>query len=184
MTLGDALQRVERSRHQHHQRDPGALGRGPEPVRGAVGKPRPLLIGMEGESHAQHARLLSPVRDERPALRPLDREAAHHGEAPGMQACRLEREVVAITLPRGRDDHHPADAGAVHLGEQHLAGHQIRLLRALRTARRPRPRRRVRAPDVHLRIDDEHVAILCVARLGRRDPSPATSCGSYCCVAV
>jgi len=115
---------------------------------------------VEGEAHAEHARLLFPVRYKRAALRSLDREPPHHGEALGMKARRLERQIVAITLPRRRHDHDPAHPRRVHLGQQHVLGHGIRLLRALRPAGRPRPVRRVRAPDVHLRVDDEHANIL------------------------
>src|SRR5882724_4019995 len=83
------------------------LGRRPEPVRRAVREPGALEIGVKGEAHAEHARLLLPVRAEGAAHRALDREPPHHGEAPGMQARRLERQIVAITFPRGRNDHDP-----------------------------------------------------------------------------
>jgi len=49
-----------------------------------------------------------------------------------------------------------AHPGRVHLAEQHVFGDGIRLLDLMRAARRPWPVRCVRAPDVHLRIDDVH----------------------------
>src|SRR2546429_4125766 len=51
------------------------------PVRRAVREPRALQIGVEGEAHAEHARLLLPVRHERAALRLLECDPAHDREA-------------------------------------------------------------------------------------------------------
>jgi len=154
MALGDLRQRIQRSRHQHHERDPRLLGRRPQPVRRAVREPRALQIGVEGEAHAEHARLLLPVRHERAALRLLECDPAHDREAVGIEARRFQRELVAVALPRGRHDHDPADAGQIHLEEQRFLGDGIRFLSLGRAARRPRTVWRVSRPEVHLRVDD------------------------------
>jgi hypothetical protein len=70
----------------------------------------------------RHARLLFPVGDEGAALRPLERESPHHREALRVQARRLERQIVAVAFPQGRNDDDAADTSGIHLGQQHVPG--------------------------------------------------------------
>ena len=53
---------VERAGHEHHQGNTVALGRGPQPIRRAVGQQLPVVLVVEREAHAEHARLLLPAR--------------------------------------------------------------------------------------------------------------------------
>jgi len=71
-------------------------------------------------------------------------------------AGRLQREVVAVALPGGRHDHHPGDAGRFHLVQQVVFRERLRPVGSAVPARRPGPLRRVGAPDMDLRIDDQH----------------------------
>jgi hypothetical protein len=111
---------------------------------------------VEGEAHAEHARLLLPARNQRAALRLLERDAAHDREAIGIEARSLQRELVAVALPRRRHDDDPAHAGEIHLQEKRLLGDGIGLLGLSRAARRPGTVRGVCRPEMHLRIDDMH----------------------------
>ena len=152
----DAVEMVERARHQHHQRDAGLLGGRPEPVGGAVGEEVAVVLVVEGEAHAEHARLLAPVGHQRPARGIAEREAPHHREAVRIGARGFERHVVAVALPRGRHQDHAAHLGQVHLEEQRLLQDLVGLLCFRRAARRPRAARALRGPEVHLRVDDVH----------------------------
>ena len=156
MAPGDAIELIEHARHQHHQRDAGALGGRPEPVGGAVGEKVAVVLVVEGVPHAEHPRLLLPVGDPTAAGRVTERQPAHHREPVGMRPRRLQRDVVAIAFPGGRHDDHAPHAGQIHLEQHGLLADRIRLLRLLRAAGRPRALGRVGGPEVHLRIDDVH----------------------------
>ena len=52
------------------------------------------------------------------ALRLLDGEPTHHGEAVGIAARGLQGEIVAVALPRRRHDYGAVDARFVHFAQQ------------------------------------------------------------------
>ena len=123
---------------------------------GTAGEPGLVHVGVKREPHAEHARLLPPVGDESAALRPVQREAPHHGEPVGVPARGLESEVIPLALPGRRDDHDAAHAGRVHFLQQHVRGDRIRRLPLVGSVRGPGTLRGVCVPDVHLRVGDEH----------------------------
>jgi hypothetical protein len=114
----------------------------------AFGDQRHELGDVKGEPQAEHARLLAPFRDE-PARRGVQRiEPAHRRVAVRVREMRGCREVVAVALPRRRDDDDALDAGFVHFTQQVFVPQRYRALRF--RAFGPWPLRRVRAPDVNL----------------------------------
>ena len=100
----------------------------------------------------------------------IEREAAEDGEAVGMGARRLDRQLVGVRVPARRVQHGPVDAGRIHVA-QRLVGQIGR--------RAVRRQRRALAPQVHLRIDDRHgrfpgffsAIIAAIARIGYGHPA-------------
>ena len=90
MLARDAVEVIERARHEDHQRDARLLRGRPEPVGGAVGEEVAVVLVVEGEAHAEHAGLLPPVGHQRAALRIL---AARAGPSPrsGRDRCARPR---------------------------------------------------------------------------------------------
>src|SRR5258708_35699944 len=78
----------------------------------------------------------------------------------GMQPRRFEREVVSVALPRGRYDDDAGNSGRFHLAQQIVLRERLRPVGATTATRWPRPLRRIGAPDMDLRIDDQHGAPL------------------------
>src|SRR5262249_49421825 len=132
---------------------------------------------VEDHAHAQHPRLLLPFRQEIRRLGILQRDAAHHAETLGITLDRLERVVVAVAGPRRRDDHRAIDARFVPHRHQPLDGERRRQL-GLEPGN-PLPVRRLRLPQMDLRIDDQaslgrHGLILPRSRRRRSAPAPCT----------
>ena len=135
---------------EQRQGQPGALGRRPQPVDRAVGRPGLLVRLQEDEAQAEHPRPLLPAVDQPAALGLVEREVAEDRQAVGMLACRLDRQLVGVRIPgRRRVDHRGVDAGLVHLLQQIVLGEGGDLtvigVRGLAAT-----------PDVDLRIDDAH----------------------------
>jgi len=160
MALGDSVDRRDLTRDRHHHRNARALRGRPQPVGCPVGQPRPLLLRVEREAHAEHPGLVPPAIDEWPAVRLLQREPAHHRELVGMESRRLEREVVALAFPRRRHDHGAINAGLLHAPERHVLADWIGLLGPLRSAWRPWTVGAIGRPQMNLRVGDQHISRL------------------------
>jgi hypothetical protein len=115
MALRNAVDVRQRAGHRHHRGKREPLRDRPEPVRGPIRQPRALRRGAKGEAQAEHAGLTLPSVEDRAILGMLDREPAHHREAIGVTARGVDRQLVAIALPRRRHDDHARDARGVHL---------------------------------------------------------------------
>ena len=150
---------------EKHDRQPRLLGRRPDPVCGAVGQPRGLRA-EEGEPDPEHTWLLPPFWQPRGRLGLLEWNAPHHGEALRIALRRLEPVVVAVARPRRRHHHDAVNAGLVHQRHQLLDGERLGQLRL--TAGHPRPVRRLRLPQVDLRIDDRALACVHLPLRGSR----------------
>lgn len=85
-------------RRMHHHRDGVCLRLVPEPVRGAVGEPGPVLVAMESQAHAQHSRLVAPSRKQAAAAAAFKGDASHDGKTARVFAGRFEGVVVAVAL--------------------------------------------------------------------------------------
>ena len=91
---------------------------------------QPIIVGVvERHAHAEHARLLLPLRQQRDRFRILQRDAAHDGEAVGISLGRLQRVVVAVARPAWRDDDGAVDAGVVHHRHELLDSERLGELR-------------------------------------------------------
>src|SRR6516164_4852205 len=152
-----------RPRETHHGKS-GFFDRRPEPVGGAVREPRNRARVVEDHAHAQHPLLRLPFRQQIGRLGILQRDAAHDAEALGITLDRLEPVVVAVTGPGRRHDHRAIDASFLHHRHQPLDRERLRQLRL--EAGDPWPVRRLRLPQMDLRIDDQAPGAL-PARLAR-----------------
>jgi hypothetical protein len=100
-------------------------------------------------------------------LRVLQRDTAHDRDAIGMPLGSLDAVVVAVARPGRRHDDGAIDAGLVHQRHQLLDGERLGHLRF--HAGHPRPVRRLRLPQMDLRVDDQALArALRGGRLSRR----------------
>ena len=155
---GDLADLRQKAAREQRDGNAGALGGGPEPVHRAVRGPGLLMRLEEGEAQAEHAGPGLPRLDQRTALRAIEREVAEDRQPIGVLARRLDGELIGIRIPRRRRmDEGGVDARLVHLLEQvvlreggHLPVSRVRGLAA--------------APDVHLRVDDQHGSDLLVLR--------------------
>jgi hypothetical protein len=134
------------------QRDgePGALGGRPQPVDRPIGRPRLLVRLQEGETEPPHPGPALPAVDQRAALRPIERKVAQDRQPVRMLARCLDGQLVRARIPRGRGvDHGRVHAGRVHLLEELVLGEggHLAMVGVGRLAT---------APDVDLRIDDQH----------------------------
>ena len=104
---------------------------------------------VEGETKAEHVGALSPVLDDRLAIRALQVEMPEDAEFFRVPADRLDRQLVDLLAERaGRMDHRRVDPGLRHLLQRviHRIGRDLPMLR-----RHPGV-----FPDVDLGIDDRH----------------------------
>src|SRR3989442_6849661 len=154
MSLRDLADLREEAGCEQRDGKPGALGRRPQPVDRAVGRPRLLMRLQEGEAQAQHPGPALPAVDQAATLGPIEREISQDREPVGMLAVRLDRLLVGVRIPRGRRmDHCRVDARVVHLLQQLVLreGRHLPVMGIRRLAARP---------DVDLRIDDLHRLLL------------------------
>jgi hypothetical protein len=109
-------------------------------------------------AHAANRRLVTPRLDNIARTRRIRIETSHHRKAIGMRARRGNHNVVARTFEYRRDQHRAIDAGRIHFAQQIVCSNRLRLVRRRQVwiGCRPRPLRRVRRPDMHLRIDNQH----------------------------
>jgi len=104
---------------------------------------------VEIEAQAEHARSLFPTRDEVAAIRVVEIEPPHDGEAVGVFVHRFNGQFVRVGIPQDRVDQRPVDTGLIHGGDRLLGG--VRLLTMLRGGR-------ALFPQVNLAIGDQHRA--------------------------
>jgi len=141
-----ADQRQELGREQR-DRYARLLCRRPQPVDGAVGRPRLHVRLKKRETQTEHAGAALPLGNEPPALEALGRESAEDREALGMRAHRRDRELVRIRVPARRMDERAVDAPGVHVAQRLL--HEVGLGAMRRQSR-------ALAPEMDLRVDDQH----------------------------
>ena len=146
---------------EQRQGQPGALGRRPQPVDRAVGRPGLLMRLHEDEAQAEHPRPLLPAVDQRAALG--RRAGSCRGSPGGRDAGAPPRPPARWSSDprRRRMDHRRVDAGFVHLLQQIVLGEggDLTVIRVRGLAV---------APDVDLRVDDQHGVLLSVFRCRRR----------------
>src|SRR3989442_600270 len=65
----------------------------------------------------------------------------------------------AMPSTAGGDGPGTSDARLLHARQHQVTGDGVGLLRLVGSARRPRPVARVGAPDVDLRVDDQHAVL-------------------------
>ena len=134
---------------------PPALARLPEPVERAIGPPGLLMRLVEGEPKPEHARPVTPARDDLLAIRAFQLEMSEDAELVGMRTHRLDGEHVDRLAERaGRMDHRAIDAGRGHLGQRIVD----RIRRDLAMVRA----HLAVLPEVDLGIDDQHGVLLAV----------------------
>jgi hypothetical protein len=108
----------------------------------------------EHEAQAEHAGPPLPAVNQRAAFRPLDGEIAQDGEAVGVLAGGLHRQLIRVGIPGGGR----MDDRRVHTRLGHLPEHVVlgvdRHLAVVRIGRL------AAAPDVDLRVDDDYGASL------------------------
>ena len=98
MSGSDLLHGGDPFRRMHHDWYSVSLCLGPEPVRRSISEPGPVLVPMERQPDAKHARLFLPSR-KRCMRRPgLKRDATHHGETVGVLAGGFQGVVVAVAI--------------------------------------------------------------------------------------
>ncbi len=150
MPLGDAAEDLDVGAGGEQAHDqPRLLRRLPEPVERAVGPPGFLVRLVEGEAETEHARALAPVGDDLLAIRALEIEMPEDAEFVRVLAHRLDGvSVDRFSKRAGRMDHGAIDPGRGHLGERIFngIGRNLAMVRAHLAV----------APDVDLRIDDQH----------------------------
>src|SRR5712664_3099586 len=155
VSLGDLADLRQKARRHHRDRQAGPLCCRPQPVDGAVRRPRALLRPDEGEAAAEHARALLPRVDQRAALGLVEGEVAEDREPVGMRAHGLRAELVRVRIPRRvRSEDGGIDTTGVHLlqGIFFQIGGDLPVPRAGGVAR---------IPEMNLRVDDQHGRLLC-----------------------
>ena len=152
VALRDAEEFRPLARSKKHDGNARLLRRRPKPIGGAVREPCSLRA-EERNANSQHPRLLLPFRKNITRLRARQRDPPHDGKPVGKFFRGLERVVHAIALPGGWDDDDAIDASLVHHRQQLVIGERLRQLR--HHAGTPWPVRRLRLPQMHLRIDDQ-----------------------------
>jgi hypothetical protein len=110
------------------------------------------LVPNEIQAHAQYARFVSQGREALRPLRFVNRNTRHDAETTGITSYRLLRIIEPLAFERRRNDDDAADARLVHHRNHSLDRERFRQLRLCTGD--PRPLRRVRRPQVNLRIDD------------------------------
>ena len=146
----------QRLRYQDVDGHAGFFGLAPHPVHVPFRQQRHQYRYVKGKAQAQHAGLLAPRRQLAARFRVLRVEPPHYRKPVGMRSRGGDAEIVAVAFPRRRHDHHAIDARFVHFAQQIVGAERDRALRF--RALGPRTRGRVGAPDVHLRIDDQHAS--------------------------
>ncbi len=146
---------LQRRRVEHH-RDAQPLRRRPEPVHGTVGHPRAIPLMMEGEPHAEHARLVFPGFEHLATFGLVEGNPPHDGKAPGVFGSSLQGVVDAVALPGRRDQDGAIDARLRHHRAQLLVPDRRFQMRL--APRLPRPVRSGGAPDMYAGIRDDHRA--------------------------
>ena len=124
------------------------LGLGPHPLHGAVRPPGLMMRLVQHPAQTLHAGPLRPGLDDLAALRLVDLEEAHHGEAVGMAGGGLRRHLIDVLHRERRADDGGGHAGLVHLPQEIIGGEGRRL-----AVMRPEAGL---LPDVDLGIDDQH----------------------------
>jgi hypothetical protein len=66
----------------------------------------------------------------------------------------LSHDIVAVTLPGGRDEERTLHAHSIHLDEKVVGCERCGTVRVVCTAWNPGPLRAVRGPHMHLCVDD------------------------------
>ena len=153
MALRDAGKVRQESGREEHHRDGRRLGRRPEPVI-RLRLESFAALALECGPDAEHTGLVLPVRQQLRCFRVIDREAPHHCKALGITLRRFQSVIIARAGQCRRNDHDAIDAGVVHHPQQALDGERLGRPRRLR-ARHPGQVRRVRLPQMRLRIDDQ-----------------------------
>jgi hypothetical protein len=113
---------------------------------------------MKGQAHAQHAGLFAPALDERSTVGVLDRQPAYNGKAIRMESRRLQGQIITIPLPGRGNNHDAIHASGVHLVQQRIFTQRFGAMCQGCSTWRPGPLRRVQAPEMDLRIDDNHAS--------------------------
>src|SRR5258705_3559279 len=157
MPGGDLLDLTYRRWRVHHDGRARALGLRPEPVSRPVEQPLAMFFQVKRQTDAEHPLLTLPSGDEPATFRLMDRQASHRGKSIGVPPGGLQHEIVVVAFPRRWNEHGAIDARLIHRREDHFLCDRVGLLRVLPPAWRPWSFRRICAPAVHLRIDDEHV---------------------------
>jgi predicted nucleic acid-binding Zn-ribbon protein len=138
-------------RHQQPHRQPGALGRRPQPIHRAVGEPA-LLAGLQhGEAQSEHARLLAPGIDDRALGRIADIEEAEHPEPVRMRARRFDGDFIGVRIPARRMQQDRVHARGIHVTQGFVLGVVRHLAMNVHG--------RAAGPDVYLCVDYTHMIL-------------------------
>jgi hypothetical protein len=104
---------------------------------------------VEIEAQAEPARPLLPTRNEVRAVRVVEIEPPHDGEAVWVFPHRFDGQFVRLGIPQHRVDQRPVHTGFVHGGDRLLRGVGLGAMWW---------GRRTLFPEMNLAIDDQHPA--------------------------
>ena len=109
---------AQKTRRQQRDRQPRALGGGPQPGHGAV-RPPGLLVRLEQrKAQPEHTRPLLPRLNQTLTLRSIEREVAEDRQPLRVLLSSLDRDLIASGIPRRRMQHRGIHTGFVHLAQQ------------------------------------------------------------------
>jgi len=139
-------------RHEQHERNTTLFCFGPHPVEARQGCA--FLPSAEAAAQPQHAGCGSPRAELSRLWRRIVVEAPHCGEPVGMCPRRCEYDIVAGTIPVGRDQYGAVDACGIHFTQQLVSLQRLGAMGFLTLA--PGALGSVGCPDMNLRVGDHH----------------------------
>src|SRR6266702_7765850 len=145
----------------HHRGQAEFLGQRPVPVVGAVDHPVPVDRPVEGQPRAQDVRVRHEVPHHGGALgRLVLRDAGHDAEPVRVRRAGLQRVVDPVAFPGRRDDQRAVHPRLVHQRDALLVAEGFFPVPVepdpFPGAGHPRAVRGLLAPNVNLRVNDEH----------------------------
>ena len=141
-------------RCERHHRNVVAFSGVPKPVGSAVLEPFLGAACVKNQSDAQHMWLVFPACDQRAAFRGGEFDSSHDGKTIWMQTGSFKRSIVAVAFPSRRHKHAALDTGAVHFAQKLIMTERDGTMRRRGIFFRVGLFRRLRRPNVNLRIDD------------------------------